>query len=391
MRRSRLASHLVGAATVLASAIVVSAFPASAGDKDARALLTKVQSFVNDATSVDYEGEIETEYADPNSAGSRSVDRGTFEEAAVFPERGRSLVELSGYFTETIYVGSDVYLRDGDSRAQLEKRKFEKLDASDLGVPGGAAPAFPLFQRPQDLAAALRAARRPEIVGAAGNHTVLEVRFPPAQLVPPGLDLFDVAAGRLVTTSEGQPKRLVVKARGPDSRLHISYEFSRWNGPVSIDVPSASDVDLTPFLDEEAIDAYDDAELYQPAAIPEGWVVDLAWIVAADESTEGCKQVEIDYVDPVDPTEGFMELYLFPTECGIDPPRDSEEFVAGPYRGFIYEEGVESRTAEFDVSGTRVQVVSDLSAQQLARILADLIPLDLANPPPATISLAEAV
>ncbi len=385
-RQGLRAAALVGIVGCASVALVPAA---SAGGESARDVLTKAQDFVDDAKSVKYTGEIEEEVTDA-VAGSGLVDRATLEESAAFPNRGQSLIEYPNFVTETLYVKKDVYIRDADSLTQLEGTKFGKLDPERPGSSGGATGEFFLFERPQDLGDALQSAQRPEILREGDGQTLLEVTFPAAELLSPGFEPLDEATGELLVTSEGEPKRLTLTASGPDSRLEVVYKFSRWNGRVTIEAPKKADLDPTPFIDEEAVAEYQDVPLYQPAAIPEGWVLDFADVLPAEETPEGCDQVEIDYVDPEDEVAGFMYIYLFPTACAFGAPGGSEEFVAGPYRGFVEEdpEFPGELFVEIDVDGTTVQVDTDLSVEALMQVLSNLVPLDLANPPPATVSVS---
>ncbi len=339
--------------------------------------------FVDDAKSVEYEGDIETEITDV-VAGSGLVDRGTFEESAVFPNRGRSLIEFPSYITETLYIKKDVYIRDAESMTKLEATKFGRLDPERPGSAGGTTGEFFLFERPQDFGDVVQAAQRPEIVRESEGQMILEVTFPAGELLPPGFEDLDEAAGEFVVTSDGRPKQLTVTASGPDSRLESVYRFVRWNGKVKIETPKRADLDPTPFIDEDAIAEYTDAALYQPGAIPEGWVVDLADVLPPEQTGGTCDEVEVDYVDPEDESAGYLYIYMYPAACALGALPGSEEFVAGPYRGFSYEDefGV---YYELDVNGTWLEIDTDLPADVLMQMLSNLVPLDLANPPPATI------
>ncbi len=364
----------------------------SAGGNSARELLTKVQDFVDDAKTVEYEGDIETEFSDPAAGGGAFVQRGTLEESAIFPNRGRSVLEFPDFLTETIYVKKDVYIRDGESRTKLEETKFGKLDPDAPGSILGTTGEFALFERPQDLGDALQAAQRPEILREGDGQLLVSVTFPPGELLSSGIEPFEEATGELVVTSEGRPKRLTLNASGPDSRLEVAIRFTRWNGRVRIEAPKRADLDATPFIDEEAVAAYEDAALYQPGEIPDGWEAAVADVITAEQSVEGCAQVEVLYVDPEDELAGYMDMYMFPTACGSGAPPGSEEFIAGPYRGFTYRDPqFGGAFYEIDVNGTRVQVDTDLPAEVVASILADLVPLDLDNPPAATAPATPAV
>jgi hypothetical protein len=392
MRSLSFGSRLVAAMGALACASVAFALPAGAGGNSGRELLTMVQDFVDDAESVEYSGEIESEYADPFGSPSSIVDRGTLEESARFPNRGRSVVDLAGFVTETLYIKKDVYIRDGDSIAQLEDARFGKLDPERPGATSGVPGEFFLFERPQDLGDALQAAQRPAIGRERNGLTLLEVSFPPTEILPIVGGVFEEAAGELAIASDGELRRLKLTATGPDERLEVTLTFERWNDKVKIEAPKRADLDPTPTLDEESVAEFNDVPLLQPAAIPEGWVLDFADVLSAEETPEGCDQVEVDYVDPLDEFAGFVYVYIFPTACASGAPGDSEEFIAGPHRGFIGQDPTFATDviAQLDVNGTTLQIISDLSKDQLAALFAELVPLDLASPPPATLVLPAA-
>ncbi len=195
----------------------------------------------------------------------------------------------------------------------------------------------------------------------------------------------------LVITDAGRPTRLLASYRDEDEADTTAVDFDHWNGTVSIEEPAGADVDPTPFIDEEDVAAYDDAALFQPRVIPEGWVLDSANVLAdfsfEGDEVGGCDTVSITFFDPEDEEgSGYLSLYLAPASCASERPGSADDFVAGPNAGWIeLEEGF--ATGVLTVGSTVVQFDSGLSDVDLTTILADLVPLDLANPPAATLAL----
>ena len=185
----------------------------------------------------------------------------------------------------------------------------------------------------------------------------------------------------------GRVDALDIEATGPDAQLEVSYRFRRWNREADITAPAKSQIDPTPFIEEEDVAGFGEAALFQPAAIPRGWILDSADVVDGSLTPEGCDQVLLSFVDPADPDVGFLELYEFPMSCSLGRVPGAEPFTAGPYQGWIHTEGGLA-TVELTVGDTIVQVSSDLDVEQLVRLLGELVPLDLAHPPPDSLALA---
>jgi hypothetical protein len=110
-------------------------------------------------------------------------------------------------------------------------------------------------------------------------------------------------------------------------------------------------------------------------------VLDFAGVVPEEMTAEGCEQVELDYIEPNDPDNGYLTLYELPKSCGdLALPRGSQPFKAGRATGWV-DESRDGVTAQILVGDTVVQAETDLPVDGLARILADLVPLNLAATP----------
>jgi hypothetical protein len=119
-----------------------------------------------------------------------------------------------------------------------------------------------------------------------------------------------------------------------------------------------------------------------PRALPAGWVLESALVVPKEQSEEGCEQVELDYTDANDPENGYLSLFILPRSCipSLTPPRGAQPFKAGKYSGYI-EEDQGGALAHLAVGDAVIQADTDLAADQLARVLAAFVPLNLKAKP----------
>ncbi|HEX7275953.1 MAG TPA: hypothetical protein VF244_01130, partial [Acidimicrobiales bacterium] len=165
-----------------------------------------------------------------------------------------------------------------------------------------------------------------------------------------------------------------------DSRLDM--EYSGWGEPVTIEAPSDTEIDRTPWVEEEVIADFLDVPLLQPRGIPEGWVLDYADILPAGDYDEACDQVEIDYIDP-DAEDGYLYLYESDVDCAdTEAPPDSEPFTAGSNRGWIEaDEDGGYAFAQIVVGRTVIEADTDLSPAALAQVLSQLRTLDFTVEP----------
>ena len=162
----------------------------------------------------------------------------------------------------------------------------------------------------------------------------------------------------------------------------FTTEYTGWGDHVTVEPPAESEIDPTPDIDEEDLAAYHDAPLLQPVGVPEGWALDGAYVVWAEGGEVACDQAEIDYLDPRDEIQGYLYLAEMAAGCAdLEPPPDSTPFVAGSARGWIESYDSEGVFAQIVVGPTVVEIDTDLSAASLARVLAELRPLDLTVEP----------
>lgn len=357
----------VAAPLVVVLAVVVVTLIVVVGGADsppsAATALARARRFLEQAESVEYRGAQALEFEDD------TTERTTFHEEAAFPDRSHSLAVYEDSAFEAIAVDGLLYSRDAADRDALAGAAWAEAE--------GEAGFFVLPAPPQDLPELLAGARRPRLRGRGDDTTIIRLTV---DEIEPDLLLSVADDGRPVSLGYASDDEFVSEV--------VKIEFERWNGDVDIEEPDASDIDPTPLIDDEAVAAYDDAPLYQPRVIPEGWVLDSATVLpdfATTDDGDPCETVMLFFLEP-DDAEGYLSLYEAPTECVLPRPQRAEDFSAGSNDGWIADEG-EFLEGTLIVDGTMLQFDTDLAPEALSVLLGDLVPLDLAKPPPAILEL----
>ncbi len=232
----------------------------------------------------------------------------------------------------------------------------------------------------------------PTIVSRTGDETVVRAGLDPRD--ESGAGLSETSRGTIEITlgKDSRPLRSVVEemieTEGEDDfpgiriDARLEVEYSGWGEPVTVEAPSDAEIDRTPWVEEEAIAGFLDVPLLQPRGIPEGWVLDYADVLPADEFDGACDQVEIDYISP-DDEFGYLYLYQSDIDCAdTEAPSESEPFVAGSNRGWIEADAEYGYTfAQIVVGRTVIEADTDLSPEALARVLSQLRTLDFTVEP----------
>src|SRR5207245_2402047 len=97
----------------------------------------------------------------------------------------------------------------------------------------------------------------------------------------------------LTALDDGTVQRTAVTLKNSQANISIDYRWSKWGESVVIEAPTAAEIDATPDIAEEKVAAFKDAPLFQPAALPKGWVLNGADVLSADETDENCAEVEV--------------------------------------------------------------------------------------------------
>lgn len=354
----------------------------------ARVLIARLDRFVAKSPSYQFAGRGDSVTVMGRAEGGRRISAGYTIEGSFEAGVTRQLVIADDQATELIQGPDRVVFRSADKPGQLPKLKWQALD-----VAGELADVFPVMPKGAgaqgilsgDLGA--RALASQVIRHDAGLPVV---RFHLAPDDGDGLPGVVSSETELTMARDGTPRRVVTRLRAempkgnPSYTVESSTDFrlSDWGKPVGITFPADADIDATPDIDEEAIAAFRDAPVLQPRGIPAGWVLDYASVLSKDETEEGCPEVELDYIDPDDPDFGYLYLYELAASCADTAlPRRAVAFRAGAYQGWILVDVDDGTTAQIIAGRTAIQVETDLSPRSLARVLSDLVALDLTKPP----------
>ena len=322
-------------------------------------LLARAQDFVRDARTVEVTGAGKLE-----GAGAATGDYYSHGEV-VFPDRYHLVTSVLDTWFEELVVGHRAWVRTAVGRAELDDEQWVPLAGGDPGIVGPAAGFANIG--PTAVRAFVLDAHDPEVASRSDGHAVLAVDSQGERL-------------RLTMATGGRVERIGFGTTLNGAGFRGELRLARWDARQRIEPPPDADVDPTPGIDEEDVAAYRDAPLFQPRGIPDGWALDTATVVPADESVEDCDQVELDYLDPDDDENGYLTIYEMPPDCPDHTPIGGTPFTAGPHAGSYVEEDGELQ-AEIVIGGTLVQVQTDLPPSDLAIVLADLLPLDLGVTP----------
>lgn len=370
MRRRRIAL------AVLVAAVLVSGVAAAAVGVDEPATpeerLAAVRDFVEGAETVVFEGRQRVELLED---GASTTTRVEMSGSAELPGDAEVTFESDELRAEARFVDGELYVRNDDD-------PFARLDGVDGSVVrGGDVPAADLVGLPVDLGRLLDLARRPELVGDAE----LLVHLDGGAVFGPD-DVTKQATMRVTVDGDHRPLRYELDFAGEELLGRYVVDRMDWDEPVDIEAPTADELDETPWADEQGIEAFGDdtAPVVQLGGVPEDWVLLAASLVPADETVEGCEQVAIEYGDPDEPEDEYLNLYVLPTDCADpEPPTGSVPFEAGGRSGWLLEDrGTVS--AQFGDDETVIQVFTDLDAEDTAAVIATLVPFD-----PATLDAAE--
>jgi hypothetical protein len=374
-----VALAVAAAAQVVAGGAVVAARTVWAGPPPAEEVLARVQEVAVEAGTYRFEGDgrAEARFSESRPGrGTSTLVRYRLEGAGVGTDRTRFSYDSGDEKGEAIVVGSTAWVRWlAPDEGEVAGERWVEFALDEPGpYQAAVVGTIPLLSY-------VAAAERPEVVSRDGGRTVLRTSVDDRKL----RDDEGSATLELTIGPRSRLERIVVDHRRLlDGALdvHLDVALSGWGEPVAVEPPPPEDVDRTPGIEEERVLAFRAAPLYQPRGIPEGWVLELADVIPAEDTVEGCEQVELDYTDPHDPEYGYLWLYQVPATCrGLVTPDGAQAFRAGAYRGWVLVDPEYGTFAQVTVGATVVQADTDLTSADLARVLGDLVPLDFAVAP----------
>lgn len=352
-------------------------------------VLARATAFVKAHPSAALTGDLRIEAADQPGSSTSMVLRFHVEGVAKMPDKARIIATAgeSDGADEAITVGSHHFERQADSKDALAKEKYAEIKVDDTASRNGVVGQRNLMQdadllsAPNRIGDVLGAADTPVVVSRTKGVNVIKTKLAPGKAYGSLSESIKEATLTLTALDDGTVQRTAVSLKNSQADITVDYQWSKWGENVVIDAPTAAQIDATPDIEEEKVAAFKDAPLFQPAALPKGWVLMGASVLGPDETAENCPEVEVDYGDPNSQDTGYLTMYELAASCA-DPtaPPGSSAFVAGPYRGFVQVDQGET-DAQFLAGRTVIQVQSDFTPAQLAQVMARLVPLNLAKAP----------
>jgi hypothetical protein len=449
-RRSSLRIVLAVAAAAVLVAGVVAVRALGGDDVDPDAALGRAQSAVADAAS--YRLRITTE--DQSGLGAL-VGPGTYttmrlvDDVEVSGDNWHSRSDGGEWVDESIVVDGTLYTRWGDSYTPVEGEQWtaspvpdpdEAGDAGDmsemlrwfvadvesitaegplpedaeiidgmlvsmvagvylaglgdLGAAAGGGP-VPFATDPRALAAALGTLEDAEVVSRSdAGVTIRAKRRAPAEVIE-ALDR-PVPDGRfeVVLDAEDRPVSLTLTVENESAKHTSRVDFSDWGATITITAPAESEIDPTPWLDEEALaEARVGITPVRPTVLPEGIELNEIYPVVAEEAVEmgavdGCAQLNLVYGPPIDPAalddpgamaelgawDDYVDVYLLPASCA--QRADDTPFRRGDY-GDAAVRTIDDELLEVLVGDTVVQIDTSYQGEALAALVRSIQPFDL--------------
>jgi hypothetical protein len=350
-------------------------------------LLHSAQRWVRENRSAHFESRSRFEDAQDSGASDRLHAEGDLAAAGF-----RFHLKLGfGFEAEVLSVGGKTFARQGEDEKALAKAKWGELEgfagASGAHTVDEESLTGPLPLTPAQLMDVVAHIKRPRLGADKDDDGWFQLTgaVDIDRAYPHAATALDSAQADLRVDRHGHLHRMLVKLEGPDGKGSADVRFSRWSRPVTLAAPAPDQIDPTPGIEEEAVAAFKAAPLFQPVAIPAGWVLDTAMVTDPGGEDGSCPEVEVFYTDPDNPDGAYLDLYESPASCAdLSVAAGSSTFSAGPATGSVApDQGDGILTGVLVRGSTALSFETDMDLATLAAVLGDLRPMDLAVTPAA--------
>ena len=286
--------------------------------------------------------------------------------------RAHAVIADDGGATELVLASRAVFVRDAEGVTALAGTSYTRADVQVSRIMRLRTEQAKTF----DLARVLEAATNVKTLRHNRAATTIDADVLPETLYGRELSRHvQWVTIRVVVRDTGAVDRLQVVTRA-EAAVLSRIEFTQWgDNTIRIAAPAIAQVDTTPPVATVKLASFASTPLLMPKTLPAGWQLVRARVLSADDTQEGCAQVELAYEDQASGDTGFLYLYELPKSCTAAPPGDTEPFTAGSYSGFSATD--EGPYVQITVGRTTVQAVSDLPRPRLAATLSELVPLAL--------------
>lgn len=450
-RTSRLPLYLVLAVLVaIVAAVLVLRRPPSAEDE-----LRALRAFVESSKTAHFEGTSRAVMGPgADELGSTSVETARVEGDLQLPRSGRYVLDDGDYEYETLVIDDlewsrETYEEDGEladekwvEMERAEEQALQELGAAPTPEAMAAMSLFDVAGAPlelKNLLGRLKEVERGEGSTLEASTTVRallsaeeldaiedlqkemeanlqeqlaevdddEEREAMEEEMKLGIDSFSEFLDNTVTvtlhhTGERLDRLvLVVKSRESIEEEDEAFNettdvrFSRWGEPVKLEPPTPAEIDQTPEIDEEALQAFSAFQAVMLASPPVGMVVESAATVEEDAESETCASVEISYTAPYPEDEADIDAMLELKHLAIseyapgcewlyyepeDVAKGKAVQISGVPARIVESEysmpGDDAIVAVFDLNGVHFEVETNLAEPELLQALSNFVPLD---------------
>jgi len=355
--------------------------PSGSGDEQASRAFTEAGAALVTAGSFSYRATSRAEGPAPWGNGETSVVEDDLAGDVVLPDAVRERVDGSdGLSVEQISIGAiggggvaRAWQRSSAYADQLASRPWTEADP---GAAGARPQRVDLAQLPSWLAQAVghRAAGEDEAGDAVVSATV-----PPRLVDALGPDVTLIEAEiELTVGDDGSPRRVALTLAATDTVVEATYDITAVGGQVAVAPPPPSDLDATPWFNEQDVAAFEGPAPLGLSRVPEGWGLAGAY-VTPDPEGGSCPSVSLDYADLDAPDGAYLWIDVMGAGCA-DPPA-GEAVTAGALAGAVADQTDGGRWGVVSSSDVDVWFATDLSATDVAIVLGSLAPLDVSAVP----------
>lgn len=328
----------------------------------AEALFSTAAGHLADAGTFTYEGTSRLVVTDPVARGSDLVDRDVHGEVEL-PERSHEVVDQPDGSRSEIVVDSPLaWSRTTAFPERIGARPWREAEPGEFGFAS------------HRLALWLEQAEEHRDGGEDDDgHRVVHAEIDPPKLG--GVARFaDGGRAELTLTAgdAGRPLSLEVVLTVTEADVSATYELDDLGDAVDIARPTDRQIDETPFINEEDI-----TELGGPLiglrGAPPGWILGDARV--SRDPVGACHAIQLAYTDLADPVAGYLVVSVFSLGCTSDPPGSTPFGVSGYSGAAVAADGIANGVVRSGEAAIAFE--TDLSLDDLARVLSTLGPLDL--------------
>jgi hypothetical protein len=339
----------------------------------------RASRMLEEAGTFTYRGTAHSEDASTARPGPFLAADVTVEGEVSLPDRTHEVAtDASGRVAETVTSGLTVWARMADTEGGLAATGYEPIaefNSLDTRVSSGAA----LLPRLLGLTADRRAGD-PDPAGRRTYRATVRAEDLAADATgqPTG------PPGELVLTLDGvgDPARIeLVSPPGDGSRLHLAFDIAAIGEPVTIDAPGGDEpTSVTgPVTVDEAVSAGIDRPV-ELAQVPDNWILSSIEL-GANSPRVGCSTLKLNYQDVDAVTlEHFVALSVRSAGCSANREPYRDPIAAGAFSGTIDPHPTGS-AAQLADGRTDIEIFTDLSPDDLTRLLQSLEPFDPTTPP----------